>query len=724
MAGDQDIVGLNQLEVRKVVQQQGLLGEYLQIGDASGGDLRIHGATTKGSILAGNGTSTIEVPVGTTGYVLKANPATVSGLEWAIDISGVTGVVGVNAGNNISIGGTVDQPIVGLSAPLTSTLGMGTVALTDKNGASGSAGQFLSAGTGGETEWATPPDTLPTISAGNNISVSGTQANPSIALQSPLTTDLFLGSVNMTAGDPTTQTHSITNNGGASYTSALNVGGQLLATYTASSMSISDPAIQKNISIAPATGIFLNDQSTSTILDTTITETQVQVKSQTSGSLTQALLTQADLQYTNTDSTVSPTFTDISNYGNCSRTATSTDNTTGTNATRSDTISRTSGSNQILQYNEVPNFLQFTQTTTTDAVSGCVYQGVSESLVGAGTQQKGAYGLSASTTQGEVSTLYENNTGSPQYQGTGNIITNGGASSMTLTSANISAGQSQLLRLECPASGDALIEHQAVGVVRNLDITTTGQFSATAGSAGFLLSGSAGCSIAGNAGGQLLLTAGSTGGEIFTTSATSSFSSPIYSFENTNASNASYPVMRFSRPIPASTAGDTIGGISYWADDASGVYREWGRIAGFAQNVATGNQDGRIGIWTTINGATPVEVFNFNGADNENNSFRPLDVNGNALKTSSGNLTIESTASSGSGIITLNALQSVNINSGGGSNIGLNTSSGNFTLNTGATGEVQLTGTKLQSNTAGGSSGQHLVITLNGSVYKIALLNP
>lgn len=39
-------------------------------------------------------------------------------------------------------------------------------------------------------------------------------------------------------------------------------------------------------------------------------------------------------------------------------------------------------------------------------------------------------------------------------------------------------------------------------------------------------------------------------------------------------------------------------------------------------------------------------------------------------------------------------------------------------------GVLELNGTNLQSNTAGGSSGEHLVLTLNGTQYKIALLNP
>jgi len=635
-AGNGNIENLDILQTTNVVQQDTLGQQYLVIGGTIttpgvGGDLRIQGATTQGSLLVGNGTSTDTLPVGANGLVLKANSAQPLGVEWAVD--GTSGITGVSAGANISIDNT---------APLV----------------------------------------------------------PVISLADPLTTDLFLGSVNMTAGDPTTQTHLISNNGGASYTSALNVGGQILATYTASSMSISDPSIQKNINITPATGIFLNDQSGATILDTTITETQVQVKSQTAGSLTQATLTQADLQYTNTDSTVSPTFTDGSTYGNCSRTATSTDNATGTNATRSETISRISGSNQILQYNEVPNFLQFTQTTTTDAVSGCVYQGISESLVGAGTQQKGAYGLSASTTQGEVSVLYENNTGSPQYQGTGNIITNGGSSTMTLTSSNVSVGQSHLLRMECPSSGNAMVEHISVGVVKDLDITTQGRLSMISGQQGFLIQGNPLnlTAVAGNVSGSLINTGLS---HINRTTAVSNISAPSYLFQNENSSNASFPVIQLARPVPASVAGDTLGAISFFGDDAGGgVSREWARIQTKAENVSGGNQDGTLSIFTSVNG-TISEVANYNGAQNENNTFRPFDLNNNEIRTASGNIVLSGTLSSGVGSI---ELKTKDATAGAG------------------TGLI-LTGNTLLSPTSSGNSGQHLALTINGVVYKIQLLN-
>jgi hypothetical protein len=68
--------------------------------------------------------------------------------------------------------------------------------------------------------------------------------------------------------------------------------------------------------------------------------------------------------------------------------------------------------------------------------------------------------------------------------------------------------------------------------------------------------------------------------------------------------------------------------------------------------VGTSNNDGTIDFWASVNG-TMSEVFRMNGADNENNSFRPLDMNGQDIKTSSGNMGISTAGSSGAGQITI-----------------------------------------------------------------------
>jgi hypothetical protein len=123
------------------------------------------------------------------------------------------------------------------------------------------------------------------------------------------------------------------------------------------------------------------------------------------------------------------------------------------------------------------------------------------------------------------------------------------------------------------------------------------------------------------------------------------------------------------------------------------------------------------------------ETFNFNGSQNENNSFRPLDMNNNEIRSNNGNLTLTTTASSGTGLITMAAKADVDIT---GTSCSMLSQSG---VNVGAVytnpGVVELeastilgfTGAALQSGTSGGNSGQHLRINLNGTFYKIKLEN-
>lgn len=66
-------------------------------------------------------------------------------------------------------------------------------------------------------------------------------------------------------------------------------------------------------------------------------------------------------------------------------------------------------------------------------------------------------------------------------------------------------------------------------------------------------------------------------------------------------------------------------------------------------------------------------------------------------------------------------LNASNASTGANANITLNDTG---LIQISATQGISITGNALQSGTSGGNSGQHLVITLNGQVYKIALQNP
>lgn len=151
-----------------------------------------------------------------------------------------------------------------------------------------------------------------------------------------------------------------------------------------------------------------------------------------------------------------------------------------------------------------------------------------------------------------------------------------------------------------------------------------------------------------------------------------------------------FPATRVVRPSIVSTAGETLHAYSVFAVDGTSTLREWTRIQTKTENVGAGNQDGTLSIFNAVNGVV-LETFNFNGAQNENNSFRPLDMNGNNIRTATGNLTIDTSTSTGPGILTLNSLQSILLNAGGGSGISLTTSNGIISLNSGATGRINFT---------------------------------
>jgi hypothetical protein len=125
---------------------------------------------------------------------------------------------------------------------------------------------------------------------------------------------------------------------------------------------------------------------------------------------------------------------------------------------------------------------------------------------------------------------------------------------------------------------------------------------------------------------------------------------PVIKMINTNAGTGTVFVEMYKNKNVAQN--DIITQLSFNANDSAGTKQQFGAIECVATNVGAGNQDGAIDFYTLVNGGVPSLVFRMNGADNENNSFRPLDMNGNNIKTSSGNLTIDASTSSGAGTIT------------------------------------------------------------------------
>jgi hypothetical protein len=110
------------------------------------------------------------------------------------------------------------------------------------------------------------------------------------------------------------------------------------------------------------------------------------------------------------------------------------------------------------------------------------------------------------------------------------------------------------------------------------------------------------------------------------------------------------PLVEYYKSGRNGVSADIIASNDFYANNYAGVKTLFARVESAIRNTGVGNDDGSLGFYFATNGVL-AEVFRFNGADNENNSFRPLDMNNQAIKTSTGSLTLSTTASSGTGDI-------------------------------------------------------------------------
>ena len=221
--------------------------------------------------------------------------------------------------------------------------------------------------------------------------------------------------------------------------------------------------------------------------------------------------------------------------------------------------------------------------------------------------------------------------------------------------------------------------------------------------------------------------------QVFTSGLAGAVATPNFTMRNSNVAPTSYPSLKLDKSGVAAPAAGTISAISSWAVDATGTSREWSRIQTKTENVGVGNQDGTLSIFNSVNGVVS-ETFNFNGGQNENNCFRPLDMNNQQIRSNNGDLTLTTTASTGTGKISLNAKEDISMTA---KQFDLTTqptspatafagiyldSAGGMELQ--ADGTLQITGTNKTTGSVSGASGLYLSITINGTPYKIELLTP
>ena len=235
---------------------------------------------------------------------------------------------------------------------------------------------------------------------------------------------------------------------------------------------------------------------------------------------------------------------------------------------------------------------------------------------------------------------------------------------------------------------------------------------------------------------------------IIDTLTTGGTSNPLLRLQNNNTTAGGTTFETYKNDTPTSTGGDVIGIWTSTCNTNVGK-TELTRISSIAYGTTTGNNDGGITFGVKVNG-TLNKMMDINGGVGTGaiQVFKPIQASG----TGSTDLVLDATSSAGTGDVNITAKGDVDITSNGAggavditavSNVNITATGDNLVLRGGTLAQLEGTGTganvilkpettagdlvlegaNIESGSAGGNSGQHLRIKLNGTYYKIALLN-
>ncbi len=193
------------------------------------------------------------------------------------------------------------------------------------------------------------------------------------------------------------------------------------------------------------------------------------------------------------------------------------------------------------------------------------------------------------------------------------------------------------------------------------------------------------------------------------------YTNPQLTLNNSNATagnTTGVPSVEYYKSGRNAVQNDIILSESFYAKNYLGTKTLFGKIECLITNTSAGaSDDGALDFYTCVNGTSSL-VMRLNGADNENNFYRPLDMNGNAIKTSTGNITIDGTsAPSGSGQIDISPRTTAvcNVNS----NLRIPSNANNLVIGTTAGGYAGLMSAQ-GTNYTGVSSSQFSQLSYNG----------
>jgi hypothetical protein len=134
-------------------------------------------------------------------------------------------------------------------------------------------------------------------------------------------------------------------------------------------------------------------------------------------------------------------------------------------------------------------------------------------------------------------------------------------------------------------------------------------------------------------------------------SATGGAANPILRMENTNATGSVAMEVYKNKPT-AGVPGDILFTQSVFGKDSGNAKQEFTRIAHTLRASTSGLEDGSIEFGCFVDGSFN-NFLQINGNENEINVLKNLDLSGNSIRTTTGNIELNATASSGTGDILL-----------------------------------------------------------------------
>jgi hypothetical protein len=316
-----------------------------------------------------------------------------------------------------------------------------------------------------------------------------------------------------------------------------------------------------------------------------------------------------------------------------------------TSETGASTANYTSQCGAVLGCNTNQQFITSSNQTTehTSTVNGSGTNLTSQTSTSSyQTNFNGASSSSGSS----VGANYETLSGSI-FTNNGAINVNGGGSEVLVSAVNVSGASSQLLRLQTPLSGDAILEHNSPSGGRNLGISSTGNILMTADNMDVSQTRLIFPTLVGNymdflsTTGKLTLNQTTTGGG----------GNPMIQLNQANTSAGAGSIQFYKN---TSTSGVGIGELSFQAKDAGNTQREYGRINATIRNTGAGNQDGSFSFQALVNNSL-TELIRVNGADSQVEFFQPIDLNNNAIVSSIGNVSISALNSANVGDVLITA---------------------------------------------------------------------